>query len=107
LLDAVRAHHDDVGRHRHRLDLVVGDVDAGGAVDAQQRSLRVSTRSFAFRLVRGSSKRRARCFGAVIRAMATRCCRTPEISPGYLRVWPDRLLVSRAAGGGLAGFITL
>ena len=72
--DAVLEHHDAVGQ-RHRLDLVVGDVDHGGVLEllVQPGDLHARcTRSAASRLESGSSNRNTLGSLTMARPMATR-----------------------------------
>ena len=74
LLDQAVAHDDDPVGHRHRLDLVVGDVDGGGAelvmqpLDLDAHGLR----SWASRLDSGSSNRNTCGSRTMARPIATR-----------------------------------
>ena len=60
LRDQTVLHHDDAVGERHRLDLVVGDVDRGDVEGLCSRliSMRIWLRSLASRLESGSSNRK-------------------------------------------------
>jgi hypothetical protein len=111
LLDLAIAHHGDLGRQRHRLDLVVGDIDdrgAGGLACRRLISMRMSTRSLASRLDSGSSNRNSFGSRTSARPMATRWRWPPESWLGlrskqvadlqHLGHLVDRLLALIAAG---------
>ena len=75
LLDAAVVHHHHAVGQRHRLDLVVGDVDRGGAGPSGARcliSVRICTRSLASRFDSGSSNRNTFGLRTMARPMATR-----------------------------------
>ena len=81
LLQLALAHHRDALPERHRLDLVVGDVDRRDrrAPCAGARSPRASaSRSFASRFESGSSIRNARGSRMIARPIATRWRCPPE-----------------------------
>ncbi len=84
LLEPPLAHHRDPVAHRHRLDLVVGDVD-GRRADlrcSRRISPRVCARSFASRFESGSSIRNTCGSRTSARPSATRCRWPPESSRG-------------------------
>ena len=80
LRDRALAHHHDAVAERHRLGLIVGDVDRGDAERAQQRSssTRSRSRSAASSAVSGSSSSSTRGRTATARASATRWRWPPE-----------------------------
>ena len=85
LLDAAGVQDDDAVGERHRLNLVVGDVDhlvAARSRCSRAISMRVATRSAASRLDSGSSKRNSFGVRTIARPMATRWRWPPESSAG-------------------------
>ena len=95
LLDPAGIQHHDLVGHRHRLDLVVGDVDRRGAELGCSRviSSRMFTRSAASRLDSGSSNRNAFGSRTIARPIATRWRWPPESSRACGR---DRVSGSRS-----------
>ena len=84
LLDPARVHDRDRVGHRHRLFLVVRDVDEGDpdlALDPLESSC-ICLRSFRSRAPSGSSSRSTRGLLTSARARATRCCWPPESCRG-------------------------
>ena len=84
LLHPAVAHHGDALAERHRLDLVVRDVDGRRAEARVQAasSARMLTRSFASRLESGSSIRKASGSRTIARPIATRWRCPPESAAG-------------------------
>ena len=82
--DAAGVHDRDPVRHRHRLFLIVRDVDEGDAdlaVDADQFELHLLAH-LQVESPSGSSSRRTRGRLTSARARATRCCCPPDSSLG-------------------------
>ena len=89
LLDLPAVHHGDLVRHRHRLFLVVRDVDERDAdvvLDPFSSSC-ICLRSLRSSAPSGSSSSSTRGLLTSARASATRCCWPPESCRG-LRVQP-------------------
>ena len=110
LLDPPGVHHHDAVGERHRLDLIVGDVDRRRAEPAwsRARSARISTRSLASRLESGSSNRKtfglARWRGRWRRAgagrrKARRGGRSKRIGRWICRVSATRVFLAASAAG--------
>ena len=100
LLQPPALHHRDAVRHRHRLELVVGDVDhrrarAGGAA----RPARPACSRAAWRRGSTAARRAGRPCGSrtSARPSATRCCWPPDSCRGLRSQQRRRAAAARAA----------
>jgi hypothetical protein len=112
LLQLRVAQHGDAMAERHRLRLVVGDVDRGDAEPpcSSAMSARICTRSLASRLESGSSIRKTWGWRMIARPIATRWRWPPESCPGLrfeargeLELLRDLRTRSSRSGLGTAG----